>query len=103
MEQSKNMHRVGTLTASILLILVGVLFLLHTIVPAINYLVIFNFWPCILIFLGLEMLYANFRKEEIIYDKGAIFLVILLALFAMGMGGADLVIKHLIEQGYVCM
>lgn len=99
--EEKRMRRVGTLTAGLLLILVGVLFLIHVFVPAINYLFIFRFWPCILVFLGLEMLCATFRREEVIYDGGAIFLVIVLAIFAMGMGGADLLIQRLVEVGYI--
>ena len=101
MEEKRTTRRVGTLTAGLLLILVGILFIVRMFVPAVNYLVIFRFWPCVLIFLGIEMLYANFRSEEVVYDGGAIFLVIVLAIFAMGMGGADLVIQHLIEEGYM--
>lgn len=99
--EEKRTHRVGTLTAGLLLILVGVLFLVHLFVPAVNYLFIFRFWPCILVLLGIEMLWATFRSEEVIYDAGAIFLVIVLAIFSMGMGGADLLIQRLLEEGYI--
>ncbi|MBR3771777.1 MAG: hypothetical protein IKL07_05875 [Clostridium sp.] len=99
MEEKRKTRRVGTLTAGLLLIIVGFLFFVRLLFPTINYLVIFRFWPCILIFLGVEMLSANFRGEEVIYDSGAIFLVIILAIFSMGMGGVDMVIQHLIEYG----
>lgn len=92
-------HRVGTFTAGILLILFGVLFLLHLFVPAVSYVMIFHFWPCVLILIGFEMLYASRKEEEIIYDAGAIFLIILLAVFAMGMAGADLLIQYAIQEG----
>lgn len=92
-------RRVGTFTAGILLILFGMLFLLHLFVPAISYVVIFRFWPCVLILAGVEILYASHREEEIVYDAGAIFLIILLAVFAMGMAGADLVIQYAIKEG----
>lgn len=98
--KSVKMHRVGTFTVGILLVLFGTLFLLHLFVPEVSYYIIFQFWPCIFILLGLELLYASRRSEEVIYDTGAIFLVIVMAVFAMGMAGADLVIHHAIEQGY---
>lgn len=98
--KSVKMRRVGTFTVGILLVLFGALFLLHLFVPAVSYLVIFQFWPCIFILLGLELLYASRRREEVIYDTGAIFLVIVMTVFAMGMAGADLIIRYAIEQGY---
>lgn len=102
MEETKSakMHRVGTFTVGILFVLFGTLFLLHLFIPTVSYLVIFQFWPCIFILLGLELLYASRRREEVIYDVGSIFLVIIMAVFAMGMAGADLIIQYAIEQGY---
>ena len=49
-------HRVGTLTLGCMLILFGILFLIHMIVPVIGYLFIFRLWPCIFIMLGIEVL-----------------------------------------------
>ena len=47
-------------------------------------------WPLILIALGIEMILSNTKsnqeKEILKYDKGAIFLVILLACFSIVMG-----------------
>lgn len=102
MEETKSvkMRRVGTFTVGILLVLFGVLFLLHLFVPTVSYYIIFRFWPCIFILLGLELLYASRRREEVIYDIGAILLIIVMAVFAMGMAGADLIIQYAIEQGY---
>lgn len=95
------MRRVGTFTAGLILVCFGILFITHLIVPAFSYFSIFQFWPIVFVLLGAEMLYANFRREEVTYDTGAIFLVILMAIFAMVMAGADLFIQYLLEQGYL--
>lgn len=89
-------RRVGSITCGILLIGFGILFLLHMLVPAVTYLFIFRLWPLILIVLGVEMMISNIRLKETVlkYDMGAIFLVLLLALFAMGMGIVEFCIDH---------
>ncbi len=101
MEQMKvqKKRRVGTFTAAILLIIIGMLFLLHMFLPTISYVMIFRCWPLILVLLGLEMLIASRREEDVVYDGGAIFLVIVMAVFAMGMAGADMVIQYAIREG----
>ncbi len=88
-------HRVGSITLGLALVLFGSLFLLHLFVPMLDYRLIFHLWPCIFILLGIEVL-LGVRKEsrEFAYDKGAIVLLIILALFAMGMGIADFCIEQ---------
>ena len=89
MEQKteKTIHRVGTLTSGISLIVFGTLFLFHMFVPDIDFILIFRFWPCILILLGVEILVGNYKKaNEFIYDKGSVVLMILLMVFALVMG-----------------
>jgi hypothetical protein len=80
-------HRVGTFTLGSILVAFGTLFLLHLFIPAIAYHVIFKVWPIIFIFLGIEILIANFTQkgEKILYDTTAFALIILLSFFAMGM------------------
>lgn len=94
-----NTRRVGSITCGILLILFGSLFLVHMFWPALSLEVIMKLWPLILIALGCEMLISNIRKEnqeEVLrYDKGAIALVILLSLFALGMGMMEFIITHI--------
>lgn len=43
------------------------------------------FWPIMLIALGVEVLLTNVKveKDAFIYDKGAIFLMIVICFFAM--------------------
>ncbi len=91
-----RVRRVGSITCGMLLILFGVLFFLHMVVPAITFSFIFRLWPLILIFLGVEMLAANIKREDTVlkYDLGAIAVVAILAVFAMGMGVAEFCLEH---------
>ena len=88
-------HRVGTITTGLSLIAFGVMFVLHMFLNVISYDLIFKLWPVILIGLGVELLLSNFAKDKIVYDKAAIFLMFVMALFAMGMAGADWVFVHI--------
>ena len=81
-------HRVGTITAGLSMVGYGVMFILHLMFDMVDYRMIFSLWPVMLILLGLELLFSNFSKR-IVYDKAAIFLLILMTFFAMGMGVAD--------------
>ena len=99
MEHNKKetVHRVGTITCGTILIVMGTLFLLRMIFPLLSYLFIFRLWPCVFILLGIEILIANGKKDAcFIYDTGAVVLLILLVLFAMGMA----LIDYLIETPY---
>ncbi len=93
-------RRVGTLTAGLVLIIFGVLFLLHTALPALSYLTIFRFWPAIFILLGAETLIGCLiqKEEKLRYDAAAIALVIVLSFFAMGMATVDYAIQNNLQQ-----
>ena len=90
-------RRVGTLTAGIVLIMFGTLFLLNVVLPNINYSVIMSLWPLILIFLGIEIIasYVVNNEEKMKYDTGAIILIVILSFFSMGMASAQFIITHL--------
>lgn len=105
MEQKQNIkiRRIGTLTFGYMLLLFGALFLIHIFVPSLNYEIIFRAWPCILIFLGIEVLVGNYKASKLtkegqqvqfLYDKAAIFLTICITFFAMAMAAADLCIQY---------
>ncbi|MBQ6806166.1 MAG: hypothetical protein IJO97_01890 [Lachnospiraceae bacterium] len=97
-ETTTSIHRVGTITCGIILVLYGVLFLLHMILPTMNYQRIFEFWPIILIVLGIEILVGCVKKQKdtpkYVYDFPAILLVMLLAFFAMLMAAVDFGLKQ---------
>lgn len=77
------------------MIIFGVLFLLHLFIPTISYMFIFHLWPCILIVLGIEILISSTMKyDSFKYDTAAVFLVLVIAGFALCMGGADFVLQH---------
>jgi len=82
-------HRVGSVTAGLSMVGFGVMFLLHLFFDLVEYRMMFSLWPVMLILLGLELLLSNFSKRKIVYDKAAIFLLILMTFFTMGMAVAD--------------
>lgn len=95
-------RRVGSLTCGILLILFGILFILHMVVPVVTFAFIFRLWPLILIFLGVEIIISNIKTTEgnLKYDGGAIALVIVLALFAMVMGLVEFYMNNAVAYWY---
>ena len=92
-----RVRRVGSVTCGCLLILFGVLFIAHMILPMISYSFIYKLWPLVLVALGAEMLLVNRKHSdecEIKYDTGAILLVVIMAFFSMGMGAAEYAMSH---------
>ncbi len=92
-------RRVGTLTAGIILVVFGVLFLLRLAITDLNISLIASFWPLILVLLGIEIIVAYIinKDDKMKYDFSAIILVIILAFFAMGMGGVEFIITHSLQ------
>ena len=98
-----RIHRVGSVTFGLLLVLTGILFLARLFFPGLDYEVIFHFWPFILISLGIEVLFGCTRKNfeirdekgqlveqnRIVYDVAAIVLTMVLTGFSMIMGILD--------------
>ena len=82
-------HRVGSVTAGLTMVGYGVMFLLHLLFDLVDYQMMFSLWPVMLILLGLELLISNFSTKKVVYDKAAIFRLILMTFFAMGMAVAD--------------
>ncbi len=91
-------RRVGSVTFGLTLILFGVLFLLHTVIPALHYEMIFQFWPVVFILLGIEILVENHRSNEkqyrFIYDFPAILMLVVMLLFSMVMAAADFTMQY---------
>ncbi|MCR5671677.1 MAG: hypothetical protein K6G10_11785 [Butyrivibrio sp.] len=98
MENTIRVHRVGSLTAGISLIVFGIAFILHLFANLVSYEMIFRLWPFIIIGMGVELLVSNMKTEKIVYDKGSIVLLILMAFFAMTMAGADWVMLNLADR-----
>lgn len=89
-------HRVGTFTLGGMLITFGIIFLLRIFISAISFSIVFKLWPIIFIFLGLEILIANFNQKEdkLVYDKTAFALIIILSFFAMGMSMVEFIMDQ---------
>lgn len=85
-EKPLRVHRVGTITAGLMLIVFGILFLLHMFLEHITYMMILRLWPIILISLGIEILVSQVQKNKtLIYDRGAVFIMICMITFSMAM------------------
>ncbi len=97
MEKKNNIrvHRVGTVTTGLSMIIFGVLFLLHGFGYMISYEMIFQLWPMILIGLGIELLLSNMIRRKFVYDKGAIVLLFVMTLFVIGMAITDICIDYM--------
>lgn len=94
-KQIIHIHRVGSVTFGLVLVVMGVLCLLRLIFPLLDYELIFRLWPVVFICLGVEVLISSRRPERrVVYDGAAIFLLILLILFAMSMAGMDWIFTH---------
>lgn len=91
-------HRVGTITAGASLIIWGIAFILHEINFIPNMDAIMKLWPLILIGIGVEILWFNKKEKNIIYDKGAVVLMIIMTFFSMMMAIADMCMKYVTLQ-----
>lgn len=87
-------HKTGTITAGVTLVAFGIMFVLSSVFNMLSYELIFSMWPLILIGLGIEILITNVLTDKFVYDKAAIFVIILMSFFAMGMACMDLCFKH---------
>lgn len=95
-----HIRRVGTITCGLALVIYGILFFLSSFIHTLDYTRILDFWPFILIGLGVEMLLAHrssLQKQNCVlkYDVGSIVILILLMFFACGMGIADFIMHYM--------
>ncbi len=91
-------RRVGTISIGVSMVTFGMMFLLCSVFEILSYETVFALWPVIIIAYGLELLVFSFFKGKLLYDKGAVFIMILLMVFAAGMAGVDVffeIIKYL--------
>lgn len=107
-KQTIRIRRVGSVTFGIVLIVTGVLFLVHLFLPRLDYRMVFQFWPLILITLGVEVLFGSRQKtyevrnekgqiieqSKVIYDVSAIILTFVLTGFSLFMGLIDFIMLH---------
>ena len=94
MNQTNRIHRVGSVTAGVSMIIFGSLFLLHLFTDRITCEMIFRFWPVMVIGLGTEILVSTVSTEKYVYDTGAVILLIIMSFLACAMAGAEIVMRH---------
>lgn len=70
--------------------------MIHLVTDLFSYLFVMKLWPLILIILGAEILVSSFhgKEDKFVYDFAAIFIIMLLTFFSMGMAGAEFIISH---------
>lgn len=97
-ETDGRTHRVGTITCGLVLVLFGILFLLRTVLSFLDYAIIFELWPVVLILLGLEILIGctgkRSAKRKFQYDFGAVLIILITMGFAMIMAMVDYGIRY---------
>lgn len=98
MERKIRVHRVGSVTTGMTMIGFGILFLLRLCFEWISYEIIFKLWPLILVGLGIEILISNFADRKYVYDKAAVFLLILVTFFSVCMAGVDVCCTYLAAE-----
>ncbi len=100
MEQNQinRIHRVGSITTGVTLVVGGVMFILCGVFNILSYEMVFKFWPLILIGLGIELLWCNIKDSNTVYDKGAIALLFMMSFFSMGMAMANMIINECAQQ-----
>lgn len=88
-----RVRRVGSVTFGITLLCYGILFLVHTFVPALKYQYIFRCWPVVFILLGFEILVENHKSKtedcKVVYDFAAVIMLAVMLFFAMIMAAMD--------------
>lgn len=91
--ETMRTHRVGTITCGLVLVLYGILFLLRWALPFLNYGIIFELWPVVLIMLGLEILIGctgrRSQKRNFKYDFGSVLIILVMMGFSMIMAAVD--------------
>lgn len=96
-------RRVGSVTFGISLVCYGILFLVHIFVPIVRYSFIFRCWPVIFILLGGEILVESHKcrngEWKMVYDFPAVFMLVIMLLFAMIMAVFDFEMAYEMNYG----
>lgn len=92
-EEKVKVRRVGTVSIGIAMVTFGVMFLLCSVFEIISYETVFALWPVILISYGVEILIFSLFKGKLIYDKGSVFIMILMMFLAAGMAAVDVCLE----------
>lgn len=86
--ETARIHRVGTITAGITLIVLGAAYILNFF-GYFEITMVTRLWPIILIGVGVEILISSFEKSKVVYDKAAMLVMLAMIAFAMFMACWD--------------
>lgn len=89
MNQEIRVHKAGSITAGMSLIVFGILFILHHFVSVLSYEFIFSLWPAILVGLGIEILVASRTPKRFQYDIAGAFMILMMISLASVMAGVE--------------
>ena len=106
--QTVRIRRIGSVTFGVVLVITGVIFLLQQFIPKIDYVIVFRFWPVVLIGLGIEVLLGSRQKNievldeegkvveqnKVVYDVPAIMLTVVLIFFSIFMAIMNWALIH---------
>ncbi|MBR2122138.1 MAG: hypothetical protein IJ930_04280 [Lachnospiraceae bacterium] len=80
-ESAEKIHRVGTVTLGISLIVSGIVCFLRVFIPKIPAGIVLHLWPLMMIMLGVEVLLSCTGKKKFVIDKISIVMLVLLVFF----------------------
>ena len=86
--ETVRIHRVGTITAGITLIVLGAAYILNFF-GYFEITMVTRLWPIIMIGVGVEILISSFEKNKVVYDKAAMLVMFAMIAFAMFMACWD--------------
>ena len=89
-----RIHRVGSITAGISMVVFGILCIMQHFVNVLDYSVILSLWPLIVIGMGVEILLSSSSNRQFVYDKASVFLLFVMSGFAMCMAIAEWSVRH---------
>lgn len=89
-----RIHRVGSITTGISMVVFGILCIMQHFVNVLDYSVILSLWPLIVIGMGVEILLSSSSNRQFVYDKASVFLLFVMAGFAMCMAIAEWSVRH---------
>lgn len=89
-----RIHRVGSITTGIAMVVFGILCILQNFVAVLDYSVILSLWPLIVIGMGVEILLSGSSNRQFVYDKASVFLLFVMSGFAMCMAIAEWSVRH---------
>jgi len=93
MKKIDRVHRVGSITLGLTLILFGIIYCTRIFVSAIPIDIVMHLWPVVLVLLGFEVLLSGWIFREYTFDKGSFFLIFVVILFVMCLAGMDFMVE----------